>query len=699
MKKKLLSLLLLCAMVVSLLPAARAEAAGIAYLYNKKNPSAMLTTGKNTYIYVGGAKINLDYNISGKTSGIKGSWSSSKPEIITVDKYGICRAVGNGVSIITFTYKQSGKTNKVQCRLKALTRATGITLESSTAGFEGTMKINSAAGFAAKLTVNPKALTVNPEAETTYGVYYNLYADASCTTAANESIATVNSAGLVVAKAEGTVYLRATGKNSPNAKNYNVQSNVIAITIKSDTSVEQIASNQFRITASEDILSIVVKGPNGQPVTSTMTYPAENNKTTAVATTSISPLKGDYTVTVNGKDNYTVACQEAVPSKIELTSNYAILDKLYADANGYPKAYIYFKLYDQFGNDITTSTAYPTSRFLGIWDNYGTATFPEQGVAALDFTNSKTTAPVVGTAYSIQLLYTGSDRTRLTATVTLGEPAQVKELDFAGIYTYQSIVDGYKKVADSNLNNITTGTTIVPYANSITTVGAYYLLVSAKDQYGNSLARSGVKQDTVATMLNSTTTNLALATTESINSITIDGVKYLTYPLSAGTTGKLEKGTATLILSGGTLGSTSPKTVVLTIAETAGISNFQIHGNAYMKKTGNSYTPVDGYVNFVVTNTAGNVITDFDTLVTLTGALKTGNIAYINNANMIYSPNNTIFRWEKQADGSAKLYYMPTTTCLLTGGTINMVGVDTITTLRGTANESSNNSIIVYVQE
>ena len=171
----------------------------------------------------------------------------------------------------------------------------------------------------------------------------------------------------------------------------------------------------------------------------------------------------------------------------------------------------------------------------------------------------------------------------------------VSSLEFKGIYTYLNAIEGYRKLADANMNMITTGMTVVPYAGTTMTTGAYYLLVSAKDQYGNLLARKGVDDKTVGIYVGGST-NLELASTESIGSIVIDNQQYLAYALSAGTTGKTATGTTNIILSGGT---STPTNVILKVAETAGIERFWINGTAFIKKTGNSYVGQETYLDYL----------------------------------------------------------------------------------------------------
>ena len=702
MRKKLLAALLLCAMVLTLLPPAQAKAAGIAILYNKKAPNTVLTDKKNTNLYVGGVRINLDYNIGGRTSGVKGTWKSSNTNAVTVDKYWICKAVGNGSAYITFTYKQNGETKQLRCKMRALTRATAVSLMPAMTGFDGTLKIGESANFTANLTVNPKALAVNSSVKSTYGLYFGLYADADCKIAAPDTIATLETTetgtAKVTAKSEGTVYLKVVGKNSPNALAYNVESVAAKIEIKTPTKVEQIDSNKFRVTANTEIMSVVVRNTKTSIVVSSNMTMEPDNKKSAVVTTSQSPLKGDYTVIVNGVETFNITCEESRLEKIELTSNYAILDKTVISGNTYPKAYIYYKLYDQFGNDVTASPLYPTSKFIGIWANNGVASLPEQGVMMLDFERTRETAPQINTAYSISLIYNGSMNIKNESTVLLGAPAMVSSLEFKGIYTYLNAIEGYRKLADANMNMITTGMTVVPYAGTTMTTGAYYLLVSAKDQYGNLLARKGVDDKTVGIYVGGST-NLELASTESIGSIVIDNQQYLAYALSAGTTGKTATGTTNIILSGGT---STPTNVILKVAETAGIERFWINGTAFIKKTGNSYVGQETYLDYSVINTAGNNITDYATLVALTGAKDvfngTMNMAYLQDQNYLFSNNGGIFRWEKQPDGSAKLWYQPNISSLISSTGVNMAGVDEVITMKGTAKESRN-SIVIRVQE
>lgn len=702
MKKKWWAVLLICAMTLVVAPAlsaVRTEAAGIAVLFNKKDLKTALTSDKATNIYVGGAKVRLQYNIGGRTSGVDGKWASTDPSVIKVNQKGACTALDNGVAYISFTYKEDGKSKVLKCKLKAKTRAGAVTLTPSGTDYNGTLEVGQKVSFNTTVLPIAKAKAVNPKIESTYSVYYDLFTDSACKTLADDKIAVVDDIGTVTAKGVGTVYLRAIAKNSATATKNNVTSPALPITIKSPTMVRQSASNQFEVSSTyTDIISVIVKNKTTGTVLTTSPLQYGDNgddKKFAKVTTNQSPLRGIYTVIVNGTESFDITCDEARPTRLELQSSNAVLDKMYADSNGYPKAYIYFTLYDQFGNDITLNPLYPAGAYIGICTEMGMLNIVEQGVAVMDFETLKNTAPVVGSTYSIKLIYTGG--ATLDTVVTLGTPAMVNSVSLKGIYTYVDPIVGYKQVASPDLNEILTGTEIKSYANSMQTPGAYYLLISAKDQYGNALVGAGIPQEKVPVFMQSGTTGMALETqsdgkVKSAGSITIDSEKYLAYPLKAV---KLTSGKVDVMVSGG--GSVSQ--MKLTIAETAGIQKFTVNGTAYIIKGANgSYASQDTELTYVVMNTADNVVTNYDTLVRLTNAIATADgKAHLFDPNIIQSANQSIFWWEKQSDGSAKLFCRPNFVPTIVGTTISEVAVDKITTLKGTANENSTGSILMYV--
>ena len=58
--------------------------AAIAFLYDKSSPNSMLTLRKAKEVYIGQKKLDIDYSIGGRTSGVKGSWKSSNKNSATV---------------------------------------------------------------------------------------------------------------------------------------------------------------------------------------------------------------------------------------------------------------------------------------------------------------------------------------------------------------------------------------------------------------------------------------------------------------------------------------------------------------------------------------------------------------------------------------------------------------------------------------
>lgn len=776
MKKKLIAVLLLCAMVITLLPAVTAKADGIAFLYNKKKPTVMLDEDSTTNIYVGGSRVALKYYISGSDS-VKGKWKSSDTSVVKVSQNGSCKAVGNGYADITFTYKEDGETQVLETRLKSMTKATAVTLTPASA-LGGNLKVGESSQFTANLTTNPKALKVNPNVKSTYKTFFYLYSDAACTKKADSKIAVVDGNGKVTAVGAGTVYLRAEAKVSANSKSGVVKSNILPIivaspvtvvqsdynqltvttktpinsvivqdaktnvviptTVKLDatkmvatvstgstplngqykvivngtdtttvtcqfsTIVKQTDSNRIEVISTYDIQTVLIQNSNKQVVSQLTDMKVDDTKKKAVVTVNQTVLNGTYYVIINGIETHTLTCAPSTLDKIVLTSSNAVLDQKGA-ANGVVKAYIYYTLLDQFGNDVTHNPLYPKEVLYGFTTSANASSQLEsvdQGVMALNIPITTNSIPTVGNTYNITMIMAaGTQMCRYEGTVTLANPAIISSIDLAGIYTYQGPANGYKKVVDASTNNLIAGaTTILPFNNSMTTVGAYYMLIQAEDQYGNPVARKGITQSEISVAIitdANKATNLSLATTESAGSIEIDGVKYLAYPLNAGMVGE---GTATISVY---CMSAGVKTLQLTVAKKAELSKMVIQpplsGYITVKKNanGNGYDMNASQVAIPYTATSTNnlTVTDFETLVRFSGATeseitvaKTIGKYYI-QPKFIESSMGSQFWWQKKDDGTAELLYTPMFIPRVVNGVISYFAEDKITIMKGTVNQ------------
>ncbi|MBP5306249.1 MAG: hypothetical protein J6Z02_10390 [Lachnospiraceae bacterium] len=701
MKKRLTSFVLILAMVLSMLPGFKAKAATVAYLYNSKKPNTILNDTKNSYIYVGGAKLNLDYNIGGLKSGVTGKWSSNHPERITVNKNGVCKAVGNGAAYITFKYTDplTKKSAKLRVRLKALTRASGITLVPA----EGTnvnagelkMKPGEVASFGTKLTTNPKALAVNPQVTTTYGTYFELFQDAACTLPAGSNVVSIVGSGIVNAVAPGVVYLRAVGKNSKNATTYNVYSSVVKITVAEEISVVQTDGSKLKVTSpSSDILSITLKNDKGVVVTQLGGSPVlALDKRSAIVTIG-GTLSGDYSVvitTVAETVTRTVKCEASRLEKIELTSTKAgITGEV---KNGYSIATINFKLLDQFGNNVTNDARFPIAQFMALWtpangDGTEKAVITGPGTVELQLKSS-----TILSKGKLLIIQTYGQATKIEADISIGLPAAIDSVEVMGIYKCgigtTSMVN-YTKVLDESTCSIFAGTVVADSKKLNNMPGAYYLLLRVKDTDGNPVNSKGVTNQRIIVSMNGTA-GLELDGNESIDGITIDGETFLTYPVKAIASVRSGSFGLSALAVGGKV---AYKTITKQIPGSLTVQKFGITGGKVC------YAGQAEYLDYELIDSTGSRITDFEAVVKLTIQRDAANEVYISIPNTVISSTvvqngvgtstNSFFFWEKDMEtGKAKLKYFPVA-----------IGTDTIVTLpsNATATTTTTNVIVMVAQ-
>lgn len=699
MKKKVISFLLLCAMVVCLLPAAQVKSAGLAYLFKKKTPNTVLTEKTATKIWVGEGSASLCYNISGKTSGITGKWTSSNTSAVTVTKKGVCKAVGNGTAIITFTYTDpSTKTTKsIKAKFKAVTKAQSITLscaapETDKEGF-AIVKPGTQVQASAAMTTSSKALKVNKYATNSFNTYYYLYQDKECTKAADGKVAKVGlTDGVITGVANGTVYLQAEGKLSASAS-VKVKSNVVPIkvAVSAATTVEQISSTTFRVKSNDEIRSIIVYNVSGQQIATwynTLLTEKYYTKDISLTTTL---LMGIYNVSVNGGDKIQVVCSPAKVSRIELNSTSAVLENGSFGTSGFVKAYVYYTIFDQFGNDITCDPTFSAIQVFGFCTSQtatGQMSYVEPGVMSLQIPYSSTSYPKQGDVYTINLML--GDAKLENASVSLVNQTLVTGLDVKGVYCYQDAATGYVLKANTSVNKIVKDTVFTPYNNSMTTMGAYYLMVSAKDMYGNYVPSGSTNSGVNVQIPAGNPAGIMLATSAPIGSAVIDGVRCLVYPLAATAADfkpLVGETTITVYTSGA-----GTKTIPIGIAGAMAIKTIAIStGSIRYTKTNNNLPDLTSGItalSCIITNTANIQVKDYDQLLVLFGCdsnmvdlyKATGNKYFIPES-YLKSSLNSLFYLVKNEDGTGSIMYEPRFAYQYQGATLIPYCVDEITIL------------------
>ena len=215
--------------------------AAIAFLYDKSSPNSMLTLRKAKEVYIGQKKLDIDYSIGGRTSGVKGSWKSSNKNAATVSKDGVVTAKKPGLTVISFTYTVNKKQITIKCKVNVNSGVDSLSI-AGTGRFDGTMLTDSIIQFKSVAKAGNNELKLSPGRKQTYGIFYDLFADEACTIPASSAIATITSSGFLVAGPTASkVYVRASVKSSRNATP-SVKSNVIGVDIKDRTPVSTQAA-------------------------------------------------------------------------------------------------------------------------------------------------------------------------------------------------------------------------------------------------------------------------------------------------------------------------------------------------------------------------------------------------------------------------------------------------------------------------
>lgn len=633
--------------------------AAIAFLYDKSKPNTMLTTKKAKPIYVGEKGINIDYSIGGKKSGVKGKWKSSNAKKIKVSKSGTVKALGAGTAIISFRYKSNGKEYTIKCKVVAKERAkvSGIKLLPPS-DFDGTMATAALAEFKVKFVTNEKEIEV-AEAGSHYTIGYELFANEACTTPAPLSRAVIDENGRMRTKDEtGLVYVRAFAKNNGKENKEILYSRPLAIDIGAKVSlnravIKQVALDKFDITleGAEKISSVVIKDLQGREVKHTKLLSSDGR--VLHVQTEKALVEKMYVILSSGEKTEQIlySFEDQKVADIKLTSDSAALVSF---LNGKGTAEIGYRLFDQFGNDITSDF-----RFMGktyaYWNKNTKATI----------SGSKITLPLsaeqlVGYVGELEVTYAGSNQDAYTKTIQLkiGNFSVLKELKIMGIYK-KNKDSSYTKVMDGEMH-LPIGTIINHY---IADVDSYYLLIKAKDSNGNYFAEEAIGAEKLFVTI-TTNTGLALETpigknaVQTVTPVTINGEILLAYPIK---TGILQAGDVMIQVQGtGTKLSDMMKSKV---AETSGAGDFIISGEGIVNK--------ENLLSFTVTNSKKEVITKFEEVLSTLG-LNTYNGVVPYGSNVIFSANNSIFVFKKNmATGMAELYYTPNQSSIPYGFTQN----------------------------
>ena len=569
--------------------------AAIAFLYDKSSPNSMLTLKKTKEIFIGQSKLDIDYSIGGRTSGIKGSWKSSAKNVATVSNEGVVTAKKPGNTVISFSYKVNKKLITIKCKIIVNSGVDSLSI-AGTGKFDGTMYTDSIIQLNAKATAGGNEVKVNPGRKTSYGIFYELFADEGCTVKISPAIATITSSGFMVAGSTATkVYVRASVKNSRDASE-GIRSNVIGVDIK----------DRVQVSTQAAVKEIVVE-----------------NMEAPLTTLSDSGMKAE----------------------------------------------VRYKLLDQYGNDVTRDIKF-AGKCSALWEGNKPVKLITDGKFLIDLEPNQT----VGYVGKLNITYGGAGSISKEVQIKIGSPSYIKDIQIMGVY--KRTLTGYAKVMDNN-TFLTKGTTINSFGgnSSLNTIPeSYFVLVRARDNYGNSIYNAGIPQSKISLVITGNT-GLTLDTVDgkiqTISPITIDGETFLTYPIKAAVLS-----TGNVNIRAVTAGNSASHAMDSKVTEGASVGSLAIAGEGVVEK--------ENLITYILTNTSNMQVTRYEEVISALGLNDNGagKVFIMPGSNIISSSYGSYFYISKNTStGLAELYYVPSGAALLNGTETN---IETVTVLKGT---------------
>ena len=596
---KKLSFVMATAMVVTSLYAPQgAEAATKNKIVEKNSKSAV----KRKNIYIGGQVVDFDAVVKGKVvKDSKGTWKSSDSKIASVDKNGKVKARKNGRVTISFKTKATKKTKSVTVKM---------TIDARTR--------------ASKMTLTPSAVVVKEGEKSTVGVNYEISkkikaAGGKATTyklfveSSDEKVAKAyvegNNKIVVEGVAKSATPVSITVYSAQVYKLENAKKVKYKLTEKFDVKVngkfdaKQVRANKISVVGtnlSTKAAAYVVKNTNG--IVLNLKDNVEVNEAGTVATLEsvVGQIPaGLYTVTFEKEEPVEFTAVKQVVEKIVIEPADKLILKGINDPDN-KVAYAYYKVVDNFGEDVTEQP-------LGA--NIYANGKPVTKKGEVEFTNNS--AFILGSTFGLTLVDQNSGKTA-NAVLTVSRESVLSEASFKGLYDKKEkkIVKTLSERADLN---------------------DYVLLFEGKDQYGRTLNKADKLQVTIAGA-----TGLQVKT-GSAAKIKVDGVEYMTVGLSMFTQDKLNAGEATVQAFSLESGKQSTPAKINVVASTE-VKTLSIGNGPKTIVAGE-----DAELSYSAVDADGKAVTDYEVLkrVSLTGGKDGKGVRFAKRAGkvvLLYTP-------------------------------------------------------------
>ena len=641
--------------VTSLYAPQGAEAAATNKIVVAKGKKAV----KSKNIYIGGKTVNFDAIIKGKNVK-SGTWSSSNKKVASVDKNGVVKALKNGKVTISFKTKATKKAKSVTVKMtiNARTRASKMTLTPAAV----TVKEGASADVAVSYELSKKIQAAGGKTTT-----YKLFAESS-----DEKVATVSVDGNDKVTVKGvaksatpvaiTVYA-AQVTSLAKAKEVKFKlTEKFDVKVTANLEAKQTGANKITVMGSDFVASksaFVVKNSSGVVLPLKDEIKVNEAKTEAVLegdTTQI-PV-GKYTLSYNNSDPVEFEVVKAVVKSITINpTGKAIMGKAAAN-NVVKNAYAYYTVLNQFGEDVTKSPLASRIQVSGS-DN---ATMISKG--KIEFTSTSVNGYQLNLSQISVAVVDIDTGVNANAILTAGEASKVWETSYKGLYdvTKRKFVE-----------NITEDDKLANFA----------ILLSAKDQYGNSLVSDDNKGEIQVNLLSITGVNTD-SNKEKVKIVTVGDDNYYAFTLKGTKNQPDEKAdragevsVQSIVINNGKMGNNKFNVIAATK-----VDSLTVRPGAL-----GVYEHQDNWLDFTALDANGKELTSWDALNALNNSTNMPNYADGTGA------DHRKLMFVKKSDGKVGLVYNPGDSVV--GSTLDTASITQVLSFISKTNKFSSANLTV----
>lgn len=327
-------------------------------------------------------------------------------------------------------------------------------------------------------------------------------------------------------------------------------------------------------------------------------------------------IAGDYDVTISGVADTDLTATVNVAKDETLTSFY-IGENLIQTATNASSGCIYYAALNQYGEKMNAGDPTPNCTF-GETSVADSATADAYG--KIEVKNIPSILAIQGTTGTL-VLVDNNTGVNATATVTFSNPATASEVEIVGFY---------------NANK-----SIMQDITEQDNPGSFKLLMNVKDQYGNSMEAADLV-GVIATIAGGLTNVDVDTNTETdekkarsyFSDVIVNGTTYVAVSLKDACA---KAGSFSLTMVNSNKG--------LLLTQSFEVAEYVVVKSVKISADKGLYNAQDNELTYEITDADGNSVTSYAVLKSTVNVMSMSNFASI--------------RWEKQADGTAKLIAKP----------------------------------------